>query len=184
MAFCNSCGMDIFPGTRFCEKCGAAYRTAPGKVGAAVVIAIVGLAPVGFLVWRAVQHAGQDGNKMKVETPFVAVETKEGLQEAVHYLGVEPYPGARVLNEGATTATFGTVHGASLNFETSDSVEEVCSFYSSRHPDAAVAISDASRCTLVSSDRKTLTTINITVKGSMTRTLITSAPRKSGSAVK
>jgi uncharacterized membrane protein YvbJ len=41
MAFCNSCGVSLDPGTKFCNKCGAAVSSAP----AASAVVAAGPAP-------------------------------------------------------------------------------------------------------------------------------------------
>ena len=118
---------------------------------------------------------------MKVETPFVSVETTEDPQKAARNLGVDPYPGAQALKEGATSATFGGVHTATLNFEASDSVDKVCSFYKPKFPNAMVVTSDADQCTIVSNDRKNMITINVKTENGKTRIVITNVS-KSGAA--
>jgi zinc-ribbon domain len=222
MAFCNSCGANLAPGTRFCSKCGAAIlasslppvasshavgsappsSSAPPAVppaptsgdsalkvvlivvGVIVLVGILGITSLAFFGWRFAHHAHirQDGDNVKVETPFGTVESTNDPQEAARNLGVDLYPGAQVLKEGATSATFGAVHTASLNSETTDSLDKVCSFYNSKLPNAAVMISESNQCLIVSNDQGKLITVNVTAKGDKTRILITNAPRKTGVA--
>jgi hypothetical protein len=215
MAFCNSCGTNIVPGTRFCSKCGAAILTsslppaaaastppAPSTipavtpaptsgggalkailivVGVLVLVGILGVTSVAFFAWRIAHHSHirHDGDNVKVETPFGTVETTKDPQEAAHTLGVDIYPGAQVLREGATSATFGTVHTASLNFESSDSMDKVCNFYKSKFPNAMVMTSDANQCTIVSNDQKNMITVNIKAERDKTRIVISNVTRKS-----
>jgi|SRR5580704_1159625 hypothetical protein len=224
MAFCNSCGTTIVPGTRFCSKCGAAIvvsslapaatpqsavssappavpaapaplTAAPTSGGGALkailivvgVIVLVGtlcVASLAFFAWRVARHAHirQEGDNVKVETPFGTVETTKDPQAAARNLGVDLYPGAQVLNEGASSATFGEVHTASLKSETSDSLDKVSAFYKTRFPNAMVMTSDANQCTIVSNDQKNMITINIRVAGNKTRIIITNVTNKSGVA--
>jgi len=86
---------------------------------------------------------------------------------------VDLYPGAEVLKEGSVSMTFGTVHTAALNFETSDSVEKVCSFYKPKFPNATVVTSEADQCTIVSNDHKNMITINAKIQSGKTRIAIT-----------
>src|SRR5271155_3748857 len=211
MAFCNSCGANIASGTRFCNKCGAAVLVsspapaaaagpppapAPAPtsgggalkailivVGVIVLVGILGVASVGFFAWRIAHHTHvrHDGDNVKVETPFGTVETTKDPQEAARTLGVDPYPGAEVLKEGSASMTFGNVHTAALNFETSDSVDKVCSFYKPKFPNAMVVTSDANQCTIVSNDKKNMITINAKVDGSKTKIVISNVS-KSGAA--
>ncbi len=218
MAFCNSCGANITPGTRFCSKCGAAILAStlppsvspaatfpvqpavpvppvpPAQSGGAlkVVLIIVGViallgvlsvASIGFVGWRIAHnaHIHQDGNNVKVDTPFGSVETTKDPAEAARNLGVDLYPGAEVKQNGAATATFGGVHTASLTSESSDSVDKVSAFYKSKFPNAMVSSSGANRCSIISNDNKTMITINIQGEGDKTKIQITRVSRNSDS---
>jgi hypothetical protein len=220
MAFCNSCGANIAPGTRFCNKCGATVvasspapsgtppaavsstppvSTAPTTpapasgggalkailivVGVIVLVGILGVASLGFFAWRVARHTRvrQEGDNVKVETPFGTVQSTSDPQAAAHDLGVDPYPGAQVLKEGATSVTFGAVHTAALNFESSDSVDKVCSFYKPKFPNAMVMASEANQCTIVSNDQKNMITISVKAEGDKTRIVISNVS-KSGAA--
>jgi len=148
-----------------------------------VLIGILGFASLGLVAWRVARHSHirQDGNNLKVDTPFVTVETTEDPQKVVRYLGVDSYPGAQVLKEGATSATFGGVHTASLNFETSDSADKVCSFYKPKFPNAMVMSTETDQCTIVSNDQKNMITIAVKTESDKTRIVISSVS-KSGAA--
>ena len=215
MAFCNSCGTNIVPGTRFCNKCGAAILASTAAtaaappvvagsappatavppsgggalkailivVGVIVLVGILAVASLGFFAWRVARHTRvrQDGDNVRVETPFGTVQTTNDPQAAARDLGVDLYPGAQALKEGATSATFGTVHTASLNFETSDSVDKVCSFYKPKFPNAMVMRTEANQCTIVSNDQKNMITITVKGESDKTRIVITNVS-KSGAA--
>jgi uncharacterized OB-fold protein len=207
MAFCNSCGTSIVPGTRFCSKCGApilastlppagAVASAPSSsvppagttqgggalkailivVGVVVLLGVLGMVSIGVFAWRVAHHAHvrQDGNNVKVETPFGSVETSKDPDEVARNLGVELYPGAEVLKNGANSATFGGIHTVSLNSESTDSVDTVASFYKPKFPNAMVTTSDAGRCTIISNDHRNMVTINIEAEGGKTKIRITS----------
>jgi hypothetical protein len=216
MAFCNSCGATLNPGTRFCNKCGAAVvvssaatpvstpppaaYTAPVPplsappapsgggalkailiaVGVLVVIAVLAVVSLGFFAWRVAHHARvrQNGNHVSVETPFGTVESTKDPQEAARNLGVDLYPGAEVLKDGAASATFGAVHTTSLNFETSDALNKVCSFYKEKFPNAMVMTGQADQCTIVSNDKKNMITINVRVEGDKTKIMIANVTHK------
>ena len=215
MAFCNSCGTNIVPGTRFCNKCGAAILASTAAtaaappvvagsappatavppsgggalkailigVGVIVLVGILAAASLGFFAWRVARHTRvrQNGDNVRVETPFGTVQTTNDPQAAARDLGVDLYPGAQALKEGATSATFGTVHTASLNFETSDSVDKVCSFYKPKFPNAMVMTTEANQCTIVSNDQKNMITITVKGESDKTRIVITNVS-KSGAA--
>jgi hypothetical protein len=222
MAFCNSCGANIVPGTRFCSKCGAAILasslppvasppavgsvppspatppavpTVPASggsalkailivVGVIVLVGILGITSLAFFAWRVARHAhiSQEGDNVKVETPFGTFQTTKDPQEAARNLGVDIYPGAEVLREGASSATLGSVHTASLKAETTDSLDQVCSFYKSKFPNANVTTSGADQCSIVSSDQTNVININLKTVGDKTHIMITHVTHKSETA--
>ncbi len=219
MAFCNSCGTNIAPGTRFCSKCGApilastpvsgltppvvtasvppAVNAPPPPaagggalkvvliiVGMVVLVGILGVASVGFFAWHVAHraHIRQDGDNVKVETPFGSVETTQDPAEAEHNLGVDLYPGAEVRKNGAASANFGGVHTASLNSDSTDSVDKVSAFYKAKFPNAMVTTSGSGRCTIISNDHNSMVTINIQADGGKTRIQITNVRKSGGSS--
>lgn len=136
-------------------------------VGVIVLLGVLGIASIGFFAWRVARHTHlqQDGNNVRVETPFGTVETTKNPQQTARDLGVDLYPGAQVLNNGTASATFGNIHTASAKLQTSDSLDAVSSFYKAKLPNAAVITSDQSHCTIISSDNKNMLTINIESAG-------------------
>ncbi len=216
MAFCNSCGANIVPGTRFCNQCGAAILTSslppsaaspvppvpptaavptspPASGGALkavliiggviVLVGILGLASLGFFAWHVAHRTRirQNGDNVSVETPFGSVHTNSDPQAAARDLGVDVYPGAQVLQEGATSMNFGNMHTSTLNFETPDSLDKVCSFYKPKFPNAMVVTSDANQCTIVSNDKTNTITITAKSQNDKTRIVIANVSR-SGAA--
>jgi len=208
MAFCNSCGATLNPGTKFCNKCGAVAAAGPSAPAAAtpsaaaptggssalkiilivvaviVGIGILGVATVGIVGYRIAKsaHVRQEGGHVKVETPFGNVESSQDPAQAAKDLGVDVYPGAEVQKNGASSATFGAIHTVTANFESSDSVDKVCTFYKSRFPNAMATTSDQNRCTILSNDQKgNMVTINIEPNGDASKFQITNVSKKSAS---
>lgn len=207
MAFCNSCGAQLTEGTKFCSKCGAliagasgtsassaapapvASGTAPSSalktiliiVGAIVLIGVVGIATLAFIGIRVARHTRvmQEGDHVKVETPFGTAETSKDPEEAAKDLGVDVYPGAEAQKEGASTATFGKVRTVSAAFQSDDPVEKVCAFYRSKFPNATVSTSDQNRCTIVSNSPPNMITINVEPSGDGSKFQIASVSTKS-----
>jgi hypothetical protein len=205
MAFCNSCGAPLTAGTRFCNKCGAAIAAAPpapvvttpvpvppppGNSSALktvfIIIAVfVGLGILGIAMLAVIgihfakhSHVTQEGDHVKVESPFGTVESSKDPEQAAKDLGIDVYPGAQVLKNGSASVSFGNMHTVAANFESSDSVDKVCAFYKSKFPGAKVATSDQNHCTIVSSDQKNMITINVQASGDTTKFQITSVSKK------
>ena len=206
MAFCNSCGATLNPGTKFCNKCGvAAGPTVPGAASTAlppsppstgggsalkiilivvaviVLVGILGIATVGIIGYRIARSSriSQNGDHVKVDTPFGSVETSKDPDLAAKDLGVDLYPGAEVQRNGASSASFGGIRTVTAVFETSDAPDKVCSFYKSRFPGAMVTTSEQNHCTIVSNDKKNMITINVEASGDNTRLQITNVTKKS-----
>ncbi len=206
MAFCNSCGATLNPGTKFCNKCGAAVpagaaisgatSTAPAPVptggssalkvilivvAVIVLVGILGIATIGIIGYRIARSSrvSQNGDHVKVDTPFGSVETSKDPDQAAKDLGVDLYPGAEVQRSGASSASFGGIRTVTAVFESSDAPDKVCSFYKSRFPGAMVTTSEQNHCTIVSNDKKNMITINIEASGDNTRLQITNVSKKS-----
>jgi hypothetical protein len=211
MAFCNSCGATLNPGTKFCNKCGvaAAGTSAPGAtssvaspapppapvptggssalkvilivVAVIVGIGILGVATVGIIGYRIAKssHVTQNGDHVKVDTPFGTVETSKDPEQAAKELGVDVYPGAEVQRNGASSVSMGNMRTATALFETSDAADKVCSFYKSRFPGAMVTTSEPNHCTIVSNNQKNMITINVEARGDNTKLQITNVSKKS-----
>jgi uncharacterized OB-fold protein len=197
--FCNKCGAPNVAQVSAPSTVPVAASSAP-QVGsgqssgalkiilivAAVIVAvgILGMATLGIITWRIAQktHVRHEGDHVKVETPFGTVESTKDPEAAVRNLGVELYPGAQVMKSGAASPNFGGVRTASANFETSDSVDKVASFYKAKFPNAMVTTSDVNHCTIVSNQSKNLITINIQATGDRTQIQIANISRKSDSA--
>jgi hypothetical protein len=204
MAFCNSCGATLNPGTKFCNKCGAAVpagaaisgatSTAPVPTGGSsalkvilivvaviVLVGVLGIATIGIVGYRIARSSrvSQNGDHVKVDTPFGSVETSKDPDQAAKDLGVDLYPGAEVQRNGASSASFGGIRTVTALFEISDAPDKVCSFYKSRFPGAMVTTSDQNHCTIVSNDKKNMVTINVEGSSDNTRLQITNVSKKS-----
>jgi hypothetical protein len=210
MAFCNSCGGPLTADTKFCNKCGAAIAAGPTtpsmsapapapppagggsnalKIVLIVIAVFVGLgilavATVGIIGYHFAKssHVTQEGDHVKVESPFGTVESSKDPEQAAKDLGIDVYPGAEVLKNGSASVSLGSMHTVAASFESSDSVDKVCSFYKSKFPGANVTTSDQNHCTIVSSDQKNMITINIQASGDSSKFQITSVSKKLASS--
>jgi hypothetical protein len=151
-------------------------------VGIFVILGVLAVSTVAFIGWRVARnlHVRQEGNHVKVETPFGTVESSKNPEDVARDLGVEIYPGAQVQKNGAATATFGSMHTASAAFKSSDSVDQVSAFYKARFPNAMVTTSDQDHCTIVAQDQKHMTTINIQAEDGQTKIQITHVTHNAG----
>ena len=209
MAFCNSCGAPLNPDARFCSRCGTT-TTAPGTspstavppapssarggnsavktvliiVGVIVVLGGLGIASLSFVALHFARNSrlSQQGDHVKVETPFGSVETSKDPDKAVQDLGVDVYPGAEVQKNGASSATFGSMRTVSAAFQSGDSADKVCSFYHARFPGAKVATSSQRHCTIVSNDPNNVITVNVESSGDGSKFQITSVIKKDTSS--
>jgi len=212
MAFCNSCGATLTPGTKFCNKCGtpqavgtvaspaAPYTPVPAGspspvqpttgssalkivlivIAAIVAIGLLGVATVGFVGYRIAKsaHVTQNGDNVKVETPFGSVESSKDPEVAAKDLGIDIYPGAELRKIGAQSATFGNIRTVTANFDSTDSPDKVCEFYKAKFPGANVTSSDSGRCTITSKDPRNMVTINVHANGDSSRFEISSVSKK------
>lgn len=196
--FCNKCGAPILassvpttggtaspvnpasPSVAGAPQGSGALKTVLIVVGAVFFLGLLGIASLGFFAWRMAHNTRihQDRNNVRVETPFGNVETTKDPAEAARNLGVDLYPGAEVLKDGAASASFGTMHTVTLNSQTADSVEKVATFYKAKFPNAMVTSSDTGRCTIISNDHRNVVTINIEAEDGRTKILITNVTRK------
>lgn len=192
MAFCNSCGTTLEAGTKFCNKCGAvasgsavspaAPSAAPGQssgalkivlivVGVLVLLFIVGIGASVFIGWRIARHTrvqNRNGD-VRVETPFGTVETTQDADEAVRNLGIDLYPGAHVIHGSTSRMSIGGMHTVAADLESSDSADKVADFYRSKFPNANFSSLNNGHYSIVSTDKKTMITINIEPRGDTTR---------------
>jgi hypothetical protein len=158
-----------------------AMKTVLMIVAVIVVVGFLLIAAAGFAAWHFAHrsHIRQEGGNVKVETPFGTVESTKDPEEAARVIGVDLYPGAEILKQGANSATFGGVHTATIKSETTDSLDKVSIFYKARLPNATVMACDSDQCTIVSNEAKNVTTINLRANGNKTTILISSVTHKS-----
>jgi hypothetical protein len=197
--FCNKCGAATGvtasappvmasasgPGvTAGSAQSGSALKVILIVVAVVVIVGILGVATLGIVTWHIAKraHVRQNGDHVKVETPFGTVESGKDPDEAARNLGVDVYPGAEVLKGSASTAAFGGMRTSSANFESSDSFDKVASFYKAKYPKAMVSTSDDNECTIVVNDSNNVITISIQASGGRTKIQIANVSQKSNSS--
>ena len=204
MAFCNSCGNNLESGGKFCPKCGAAQAatsggpavsasTAPaqpqGSIALKVILIVVAVVVVfgmmsvvvmtyvGLRIARHTKIQNSDG-KVRVESPFGTVETVTNPEDVARSLGVDIYPGARLVNGKAANVSIAGMHTVTAEFETSDSADQVAQFYRSKFPNATVTSANQGHTTIVSPASGSVVTITIDSEGSATRVQISNVSGK------
>jgi hypothetical protein len=149
-------------------------------VGVILVLGVFGVGALTFVGLRIAKHTHvkQEGEHVKVETPFGTVESTKDPEQAAKDLGIEIYPGAEVRQNGAASATLGNLHSVNAEFESDDPVDKVCSFYKSKFPNATVNTSDEHHCTIVSALPPNVITINVEPNGDGSRFQVSSVAKK------
>jgi flagellar basal body-associated protein FliL len=142
------------------------------------VLGVLGIGTLVFVVRRVAQNShvrNKDGN-VRVETPFGTVQATNNPDEAARNLGIDLYPGARVLK--GNTATIGGMHTVEAEFESDDAAEKVMAFYSSKFPNANVTTKDQNHYAIVSTDNNNVITIKIEPEDGKTRIKIANVTTK------
>jgi hypothetical protein len=197
--FCNKCGAAVTGAAAPAMSPAAPGAAAPPPatggsssalkvvlivIGVIILVGVLGIASLTFIGLRIAKrsHIQQEGDRVKVETPFGTMETSKDPDQAAKDLGIDIYPGAQVQREGASSATFGGMHTVTASFESSDSVDKICSFYKSRFPGANVTTSEQNRCTIVSNYSPNMVTVNIEASGDASKFQIVSVTKKASSS--
>ncbi len=201
--FCSKCGAPIlasgFQTTPATPSPSASTQTAPPVpplpaqkgsgnalkvvliiIGVILVIGVLGIGALTFVGLRIAKHTHvkQEGEHVKVETPFGTVESTKDPEQAAKDLGIDIYPGAEVRKNGPASATLGNLHTVNAEFESSDAADKVCSFYKSKFPNATVNTSDQNHCTIVSTAPPNVITINVDSDGDGSRFQISSVKKQ------
>lgn len=152
-------------------------------VAVIVVFGVLGVATLGIIGLHIARrsHISQDGNRVKVETPFGSVDTSKDPQQIAKDLGVDIYPGAQPQTDGSAIASFGSIRTASAEFTSGDSVEKVCDYYRSKFPNPTSSTSGPARCTIVSTDKGNVVTINVESRGDSTKISISTVNKSTSS---
>jgi hypothetical protein len=171
----------VAPGPAAPTTGGSAAKIILIVVGVVVIFGILGIATLGIIGVHIARrtHFTQDGNRVKVETPFGSVDTSKDPQQMAKDLGVDIYPGAQAQTDGSAIATFGGVRTAAASFISSDPLDKVCDFYRAKFPKAASSTSSQNQCSIVSGDQANIVTITIEPSGGSTKIQISSVSKSS-----
>ncbi len=132
-----------------------------------------------FVVHRIAhnRHIEDRNGNVRVDTPFGTVLSTDNPDEAARNLGIDIYPGARVLK--GTAATVPDMRTVAAEFESDDAADKVMAFYAARFPKANVTTKDRNHYSIVSTDKKNLVTITIEPGNGKTRIKIATVSGKS-----
>jgi len=198
MNFCNKCGAPqadaaVAPAATSTPPATVLATAPPASTGGGsalkiilivvaviVGIGILGMVTCGVVLHRAMKSArvSQNGDNVKVETPFGNMETSSDPEQTAKDLGIEIYPGAQVQKAGTASVTFGGLHTVTAKFDSADPVDKICDFYKQKFPTATVTSSDQTHCSIVSSEQKNSTTITVRSSGDGSRLEIVVINRK------
>jgi len=199
--FCNKCGAAVLASSPVPPPARPAVSPAPAAsvagqapkqgggalkiiliiVAVIVVILVLIVGTLGFVGWRIAHkmHVRQNGNNVQVETPFGNVTSNVDPSKIASELTVEVYPGAQFQQQGSSTATFMNIHTVTARYQTSDSLDQVSTFYKGKFPNAMVSTCEASRCSIVTTDQQNTTTVKMEANNSGTQIEIVQMTRKS-----
>ncbi len=191
--FCTKCGTVVTGATASPAPPATSPAVSPGPAAAksggssavkiilvvvavVVVFGILGIATLGIIGMHIARrsHISQDGNRVKVETPFGSVDTTKDAQQLAKDLGVDIYPGAQPQKNASASASFGGLHTTSAVFTTSDPLDKVCDFYRAKFPSAISSTSTQNHCSIVSNDQGNMITVNVEASGDLTKIQINS----------
>ena len=159
---------------------GSALKVVLIVIGVIFLIGAVGIASLTMIGIHLAKRSRvrQNGDSVTVETPFGKVESSKDPNQAVKDLNVDIYPGAQVESRGAASASFGNIHTVTAMFESSDSVDKVCSFYKSKFPGSVVSGANENHCTIAQSQPPNMITINVESSGDGSKFQISSVTKK------
>jgi hypothetical protein len=156
-SFCTKCGAELTPNTQFCAACGAtvgapAAVVAPSQpvapptqsggnalkiiliiVAVFVGLGILGAGAFGFFVWRVAHavHVSGSGGQVTLHTPGGNFSANTTETYSAADLGTDIYPGA-LTGKGSMRMTLPTGSMVTAVYVTSDSKDQVLSFYKTR----------------------------------------------------
>jgi hypothetical protein len=130
-------------------------------------VAIAALTIIGLQIARQTRVRNRDGN-VRIESPFGTVETTNNPVDLGRQLGVDVYPNAQVLRGKVANINVAGMHTVAAEFETNDPPDKVADFYKSKLPNATVSVSGEDHCSIVSTEKNNLVTINIEPHGAGT----------------
>jgi len=155
--FCSKCGAQLSSDAQACSACGAPAApaavtpavapaqpvAAPGQSGnnalkiVLIIVAvfvglgILGAGAVGFFAWRVARTVHVSEGQVTVHTPGGTLTANTTENYSASDLGTDVYPGAQS-GKGSMRMTLPTGSMVTAVYVTSDSIDQVLSFYKSK----------------------------------------------------
>ncbi len=160
--FCSKCGAQLSSDAQACSACGAPAApaavtpavapaqpvAAPGQSGnnalkiVLIIVAvfvglgILGAGAVGFFAWRVARTVHVSEGQVTVHTPGGTLTANTTENYSASDLGTDVYPGAQS-GKGSMRMTLPTGSMVTAVYVTSDSIDQVLSFYKSKFGSSA-----------------------------------------------
>jgi hypothetical protein len=190
--FCAKCGAELSPDKQFCTACGtpvapytavvqgnqpmAAPPMAPlpssgpsaVKIILIVVAIVVGLGILGagafgFMVWRVAKsvHVSGPNGEVSINTPGGAITANPNEKFSASDLGTDIYPGAES-TKGGMRITLPTGSSVTAIFVTSDSKDQVVSYYKDKLGSQA-SVFDSANSAMITAQKGKQESVMVTV---------------------
>jgi hypothetical protein len=137
-----------------------------GVIALLAVLAIAGMVGFGIYIAKQAKIHQTEGGGAKIETPFGNIEADDPAKTA-EKMGIDVYPGAEPVKNGAGSISMGDFSAGSAQFETTDSVDQVAAFYKEQYPRAVHTESNGAHSFTVNSKDKVVV-ISLQEQGSKT----------------
>ncbi len=170
----------------------AAVQPAPKQGGGALKIVLIVLAVVfGLIILIIAGGIGmgvyiahktkvrQHGNSATISTPWGEVNTTTDPSKVAEQLGVEVYPGATPLKEGASVSGIPGMSIVTARFESDDPIDKIEQFYKEKYPEAMVSTASENARTIAYGGGKGAITIVLHNEDGKTRIDISRVERGS-----
>jgi len=166
-SYCSKCGTELPAGAQACTSCGTAVAAPPMAatqippapvqsgsnntvkiilivVAVVVGLGILGAGAIGFLVYSVAHavHVSSSGKEVSISTPGGSISTNASETFSAADLGTDIYPGA-ITGKGSMRMSLPTGSMITAVYVTSDSKDQVVSFYKNKFGSDASVIENA-----------------------------------------
>jgi hypothetical protein len=150
-----------------------------GVLALLAILAIAGMVGFGIFIAKQAKIHQTEGGGAKIETPFGNIEADDPAKTA-EKMGIDVYPGASAVKNGAGSISMGDFSAGSAQFTTTDSINQVAAFYREQYPRAIHSENNGTHSFSVTSKDK-MVVITLQEEGSKTAINLTQvvAPKSS-----